>query len=128
MFSRNLLLGFLFIFIFLSAVALITNMPEKKDVKVYKEVLKYFPYKIKKEFGGLDIEDKRTGEDLDVPNSKVFLAYDDLLKKWGKKHLKLQNNTLIVLDDNGQKKGEIKLETQKDIDWVKKFFFSAQKP
>ncbi len=122
MFSKRILWGFLFIFIFLSAVALITNMPEKKDVRVYKEIVKYFPYKIKKEFGGLDITDTRTNKDLDVPNAKVFVIYDDLLKKWGKTHLKLQNNTLIILNDDKSERAKIALKNSKDIEWVKNFF------
>ncbi len=122
MFSKRILWGFLFIFIFLSAVALITNMPEKKDVRVYKEIVKYFPYKIKKEFGGLDITDTRTNKDLDVPNAKVFVIYDDLLKKWGKTHLRLQNNTLIILNDDKSERAKIALKNNKDIEWVKNFF------
>ncbi len=122
MFSKRILWGFLFIFIFLSAVALITNMPEKKDVRVYKEIVKYFPYKIKKEFGGLDITDTRTNKDLDVPNAKVFVIYDDLLKKWGKTHLKLQNSTLIILNDDKSERAKIALKNSKDIEWVKNFF------
>ncbi len=122
MFSKRILWGFLFIFIFLSAVALITNMPEKKDVRVYKEIIKYFPYKLKKEFGGLDITDTRTNKDLDVPNAKVFVIYDDLLKKWGKTHLKLQNSTLIILNDDKSERAKIALKNNKDIEWVKNFF------
>ncbi len=122
MFSKRILWGFLFIFIFLSAVALITNMPEKKDVRVYKEIIKYFPYKLKKEFGGLDITDTRTNKDLDVPNAKVFVIYDNLLKKWGKTHLKLQNNTLIILNDDKSERAKIALKDNKDIEWVKEFF------
>ena len=124
MFSRKLFFAFFFIFIFLSVVALITNMPEKKNIRVYKEISKYFPYEIKKEFGGLDIVDKRTGKDLDVANEKVFLAFDDLLKKWGKTHLKLENNTLLVLDDNGKIIKKIKLKNEKEKKWVETFFFS----
>ncbi len=126
MFSKKLGWGFLFIFIFLSLVALLTNMPEKKDVKVYKSLLPYFPYKLKKEFGGLDIVDTRTNKDLDVPNAKVFIIYDNLLKKWGKKHLKLENKNLIILDDKGKEKGKIILKNEKDIKWVEEFFFTKK--
>ncbi len=125
MFSKKLGWGFLFIFIFLSLVALLTNMPEKKDVKVYKSILPYFPYKIKKEFGGLDIVDKRTNKDLDVPNAKVFIIYDNLLKKWGKTHLKLEDKNLIILDDNKKEVKKIAL-TKKDIKWVEEFFFTKK--
>ncbi len=127
MFSKKLAYGFFFIFVFLSFVAFYTNMPESKNKRVFQEIEKYFPYKIKKEFGGLDIEDKRTGEDLDVENSKVFLIFDDLMKKWGKNHLKLSEdqNKLIVLDDSGKEIGIIELKNDREKEFVKKFFFSS---
>lgn len=122
MFSKKLLWGFAFIFIFLSVVALLTNMPEKKNKRIYTELIKYFPYKLKKEFGGLDIVDRRSGKDLDVANEKVFIVYDELLKKWGKKHLILSGYELIVLDDNGKEIARIRLKDQHEVDWVKHFF------
>ncbi|WP_281950758.1 hypothetical protein [Nitrosophilus kaiyonis] len=124
MFSKRIIFAFLFIFIFLSAIALITNMPQKKNIRVYNAIMPYFPYKIQKEFGGLDIVDKRTGKDLDIANEKVFLAFDNLLKKWGKSHLKLENNTLLVLDDNGKIVKKIELKNEKEKKWVETFFFS----
>ena len=128
MFSRKIIYGFFFIFVFLSFVAFYTNMPESKNKRVYQEIMKYFPYKIKKEFGGLDIEDKRTGEDLDVENAKVFLVFDDLMKKWGKNHLKLSEdkNKLIVLDDKGDTLASIELKNENEKEFVKKFFFSFE--
>ena len=122
MFSKKLLWGFAFIFIFLSVVALLTNMPQKKNVRVYKAIVQYFPYKIEKEFGGLDIVDKRTGEDLDIANAKVFIAFDEMLKEWGKKHLILDGKTLYVIDDSGKKIATIKLQNDKEIAWVRNFF------
>ncbi len=127
MFSRKMVYGFFFIFVFLSFVAFYTNMPESKNKRIYQEIMKYFPYKIKKEFGGLDIEDKRTGKDLDVENAKVFLVFDDLMKKWGKTHLKLSEDKskLVVLNDKGEKIGEIVLKNDKEKEFVEKFFFSV---
>ncbi|MRJ02917.1 MAG: hypothetical protein GXO19_01365 [Epsilonproteobacteria bacterium] len=122
MFSRKLLWGFAFIFIFLSVVALLTNMPESKNMRVYKALLPYFPYKIEKEFGGLDIVDKRTGEDLDVANAQVYIVYDELLKKWGKNHLKLEGDTLYILDEKGKNLSSLQLQNEKERRWVEEFF------
>ena len=122
MFSRQILWALAFIFIFLSVVALLTNMPEAKNKRVYKALQPYFPYKIEKEFGGLDIVDKRTGKDLDVQNAKVYVVYEDLLKKWGKKHLRLENDRLIVLDDAGKEAGVIELKDPKEKQWVMEYF------
>ncbi len=122
MFSKKLIWAFLFIFIFLSITALLENMPAPKNKRIYEAILPYFPYKITKELGGIDIVDKRTGEDLDIANSKVYLAFDDMLKKWGKTHLKLEGKYLVVLDDNGKEIKRIELKTQKELSWVKNFF------
>jgi len=121
MFSKRLLLAFLAVFLFLSITALISNMPAKKNKRIYNELLQYFPYKLKKELGGLDIVDTRTGKDLDVANAKVFLAYDELLRKWAKKHLILKNKLLLILDDNGHLLKKIKLN-DKEKSWVEEFF------
>ena len=122
MFSRQILWALAFIFIFLSVVALLTNMPEAKNKRVYEALQPYFPYEIKKEFGGLDIVDRRTGKDLDVQNAKVYLVYEDLLKKWGKKHLRLEGSRLVVLDDGGNEIGAIELRDQKEKAWVTEYF------
>ncbi len=122
MFSKRLLWGFAIVFLFLSVVALVTNMPEKKSKRVYSEILETFPYEIRKEFGGLDIIDKRTGKDLDVANSKVFVAFDELLKKWGKTHIKLEGKTVYVLDDDKKVVKKIVLKNQEELHFVKEFF------
>ena len=126
MFSKKIVIGIMLIALFLSISALITNMPEKKNKRVYSEIVKFFPYEFKKKIAGIDIVDKRTGKDLGIANSKVFLAFDDMLKKWAKTHLELKNNHLIIYDDKHEQKKEIKLNTE-EKKWVLKFFYSPQK-
>ncbi len=121
MFSKKLIWAFLFIFIFLSITALLENMPAPKNKRVYEAILPYFPYKITKELGGIDIVDKRSGKDLDIANAKVYQAYDELLRKWGKTHLRLDGNKLIILDDN-QKPLKTLTLNEKEKKWVKEFF------
>ncbi len=110
------------IFAFLSISTFISNMPEKKDKHVIEKISAYFPYEMTKTIGGLDILNKKTGEKLKVDNAKVFLAFDDLLKKWGGSHLKLKDSTLIILDDNNRTVDTMHLD-QKEISFVKEFFF-----
>ena len=124
MFSKKTVYLLMAVFAFLSISALLMNMPEKKDQKVMAKIAPYFPYELTKTLGGLDLKDKRTGERLKLANAKVFLAYDDYLKKWGKTHLKLQGSTLIILDDNGKKVDQMALDT-KDLAFVKHFFFES---
>ncbi|WP_200763998.1 hypothetical protein [Nitrosophilus alvini] len=122
MFSRKMMYGFLFIFLFLSFAFLYQNMPEPKNKRIYNEILEYFPYEITKEFGGLDIVNKKTGEDIDVANAKVFIVFDDLLKKWGKDHIKLEGNTIRVLDDNNKTVKTIEIKDEKELRFVLDFF------
>ena len=121
MYSKKLIWAFLFIFVFLSFALFFANLPAPKNKRVYEAILPYFPYKIKKEFGGIDIVDTRTGKDLDIDNAKVYKAYDSFLQKWGQKHLKLQNNRLLIVDDKGKVLKQLQLN-QKELAWVKSFF------
>ncbi len=122
MISKRLAWAFLAVFLLLSFTALISNMPEAKNKRVYEAILPYFPYKITKELGGIDIVDKRTGKDLDIANAQVYLAFDAMLKKWGKKHLILDGYDLYILDDQGKKIAKIHLQNPEEVEWVKKFF------
>jgi len=122
MFSKKLLWAFAIVFLFLSVTALINNLPSKKNKRIYNEILETFPYEIRKELGGLDIVDKRTNKDLDVTNSKVFIAFDELLKKWAKTHIKLKNNTLYIYDDNQKIVKKIELKTNEEKEFIKEFF------
>ncbi len=124
MISKKLAWAFLAVFLLLSFTTFISNMPEKKNKRVYETILPYFPFKIIKELGGIDIMDKRTGKDLDIDNAQVYLAFDAMLKKWGKKHLILDGYDLYILDDQGKKIAKIHLKSQEEVDWIKKFFFS----
>ncbi len=122
MLSKKLVWALMAIFAFLSISTLIMNMPEKKDRHVIEKVSAYFPYEITKTLGGLDIVDKRSGEKLKIDNAKVFLAFDDLLKKWGGTHLKLEGSTLVILDDENRTVDTMHLN-EKEISFVKNFFF-----
>lgn len=122
MFSKKTVYILMAVFAFLSISAFIVNMPEKKDPAVMAKIKPYFPYEMTKTFGGLDMIDKRTGERLKLDNAKVFIAYDHYLKKWGKSHLKMQGNRLLILDDNGTVVDQMDLN-QKDLAFVRHFFF-----
>ena len=99
MFSKTTIWILVVVFSFLSIMALVVNMPEKKDPAVMAKLKPYIPYEITKTIGGLDILDKRTDEKLKIDNAKVFIAMDSFTKKWGKNHLRVENDTLVILDD-----------------------------
>ncbi|WP_457597105.1 hypothetical protein [Hydrogenimonas sp.] len=126
MFGRKTLYALMAVFAFLSISALIMNMPEKKDRAVVDAIAPYFPYEITKTIGGLDLLDKRTGEKLKLDNAKVFLAYDHYLKEWGKTHLKLEGDTLLILDDEGKTVKKVALPPEQSA-FVRSFFFEPSK-
>ncbi len=121
MYSKKLIWAMLAAFVFTSLAFFIVNLPAPKNKRIYEAILPYFPYKIKKELGGIDIVDTRTGKDLDIANAKVYQAYDSFLRKWGKKHLALQGNTLLIVDDQGKVLKKLQLN-QKERAWVEEFF------
>ncbi len=122
MFSKKMIWALLAVFAFLSISTMISNMPQKKEKHVIEKISAHFPYEITKTIGGLDILDKKTGEKLKIDNAKVFLAFDDLLKKWGSSHLQLKDSTLLILDDNGTTVDTMHLDA-KELSFVKEFFF-----
>ena len=121
MFSKKLVWAMFFGFLFVSFAFFYGNLPAPKNKRVYEAILPYFPYKIKKELGGIDIVDTRNNKDLDVNNAQAYMVYDQLLQKWGKKHLRLEGNDLLILDDQNKVVKKLVLSS-KERAWVKKFF------
>ncbi len=122
MFSKKMVWVLMAIFAFLSITTFIENMPKKKEKHVIEKISAYFPYELTKTIGGLDILDKKSGKKLKIDNAKVFLAFDDLLKKWGKTHLRLEGSTLVILDDEKRVIDKMVLN-KKELSFVKDFFF-----
>ncbi len=121
MFSKKTIWILIVVFSFLSIMALVVNMPEHKDKAVMAKLKPYIPYEMTKVVGGLDIIDKHTGEKMKIDNAKVFLAMDSFTKKWGKNHLKVEENTLIILDD-GNRTVDTMVLTPSQREFVRQFF------
>ncbi len=121
MYSKKLIWAMLAGFIFVSFALFYANLPAPKNKRVYEAILPYFPYKIKKELGGLDIEDVRKHKDLDIDNAKVYVVYDRLLQEWGKKHLRLEGDMLVIMDANKTVQKKIALNPNERA-WVEQFF------
>ncbi len=121
MFSKKTIWILMAVFAFLSIMALVVNMPEKKDDAVMAKLKPYVPYELTKTVGGLDIIDKHTGEKMKIDNAKVFIAMDAFTKKWGKNHLRVEQSTLIILDDSNRSVDSMPLTPQQRA-FVRKFF------
>ncbi len=120
--SKKIFIALIFVFSFLSFVAFKNALPESKNKEVMNAIAPHFPYKLEKTLKGLKIVNKKTGESEEPDNSIVFKRLDQIEKKWGKKHLKLQDSTLIIVDDNQKVIKKVELKDKKAIEFVHKFF------
>ena len=120
--SKKIFIALIFVFGFLSFVAFKNALPEAKNKEVMNAIAPYFPYKLEKTLKGLKIVNTKTGKNEEPSNSVVFKRVDEIEKKWGKSHLKLEGANLIILDDNKKVIKKIYLNDKKAIEFVHKFF------
>ena len=120
--KKGLFLGILFAFFVLGFIAIQKATPNAKPHRIYKEIKVYSPYRFEKTIGGLAIIDSRSGTKEKPDAADALYRMDELDQKWGKNHLKIVENEVVVLGDNNQTVSKIFLETKKEKDWVKKFF------
>lgn len=120
--SKKIFVALVVVMSFLSFVAFKNALPEAKNKEVMNAIKPYFPYKLEKTLKGLKIVNTKTGESEEPSNSVVFKRVDEIEKKWGKTHLKLEGANLIILDDDNKMIKKIYLNDKKAIDFVHKFF------
>jgi len=96
--------------------------PEYRDKRVYNELKPFIPYKIEKRLGGLSITSTQNDIKEKPPAAQVYHRLDQLEKLWGKTHLRLEEKTLIVLDDNNKTVKTITLQNSSEMGYVKNFF------
>ncbi len=122
-FSKYLLPALFLGFLLVGLAAFIQSKPSHKNARVYKIVQHYSPYYLDKRFGGLQIMSKEDPEFKEKPNNMtLFHEFERLEKAWGKTHLKLTNNQLIILDNNGSQQAVVPLEKQDEIDFVHRYY------
>ena len=103
--------------------AFLESKPSSKNARVYKTVQEYSPFYIDKRFGGLQIMNKEDSSFKEKPNNMTFFKeFEHLEKEWGKKHLKLDNNTLLILDNNGKTKSRLPLNNKNEIEFVHHYY------
>ena len=90
---------------------------------IYKEVQKYSPYYIDKRFGGLQLMSKTDEKFKEKPtNMEVFHRLEYLEKEWARTHLKLLNNKLTVVDDNGTELTTFSVSSKEDEQFIHSFY------
>ena len=119
---KLLIFAFFVVFMFLGIMALEDSMPEPKNERVYTILQKHMPYTLEKRVGGYSIVSNETGVKEKPPAKDLFLRLEQLEQQWGKEFLKLENNTLIILDKDKNKVDKIDLKTNEEINWVKEYF------
>ncbi len=120
--KKMLFSGFIFAFLVMGYVSMQRAMPDAKEDRIYKAIRVYSPYKVEKRIGGLALIDSRTGTKEKPEAAEFYHRLDDLDTKWGKKHLKVENNDVLIMGENNQTIVKIFLETEKEKKWVKTFY------
>jgi hypothetical protein len=114
-----LLLGFLLF----GLDAFFQSRPTSKNARVYKTVQKYSPFYLDKRFGGLKIMNREDADFKEEPtNMTLFKEFERLEKVWAQTHLKLEENRLIILDNNGSQQAILPLENKEEIDFVHHYY------
>ena len=103
--------------------AFFQSRPSEKNERVYKTVQTYSPYYLDKRFGGLQIMSKEDPDFKEKPtNATLFTEFSRLEKEWAKKHLKIEQNTLIILDNNGTQVSSLLLQSIEELDFVHSYY------
>jgi hypothetical protein len=114
--------GAVFAFFVMGFIAMKQAMPEAKEDRIYKAIEVYSPYKLEKRMAGLTIVNTQTGIKEMPQSADVLLRLDELNKEWGKSHLKVSENEVTVLGDNNQSVVKIFIETNKEREFLKRFY------
>jgi len=122
-FKKYLPIALLAGFILYGLDAFMQSKPSNKNERVYKTVQKYSPYYLDKRFGGLSIKNKEDAEFKEKPNNMtLFKEFERLERSWGKTHLKIESNTLIILDNNGSQIATLPLQTKEEMDFAQQYY------
>ncbi len=114
-----LLLGF---FLF-GLNAFLESRPSSKNERVYNAVKEYSPFYIDKRFGGLQIMSKEDSSFKEKPdNMSFFKEFERLEREWGKTHLKLENNTLLILDNSGKTQSKLPLNSRDEVEFIHSYY------
>jgi len=107
----------------LAILAFMSSKPSPKNERIYKTVQHYSPYYLDKRLGGLTIKNKEDEKFKEKPtNMTLFQEFERLERTWGKQHLKIENNTLIIRDNNGTTQASIPLQSDKELTFIHNYY------
>ncbi|NOR58181.1 MAG: hypothetical protein GQ474_06635 [Sulfurimonas sp.] len=120
--KKGLIFGLLFGFLVLGILSMQRATPNNKEERIYKAIKVYSPYKLEKRMGGLTIVNKLTGKKEKPSAAEVLHRLDELDQEWGKDHLVVKDNDVVILGDNNQTVVKIFIETEKERTFLKTFY------
>jgi len=119
----NITFLILFILFLIGGTFLINkNLPKEKNERVYSLLQKYIPYELEKRIGGFSIVHKNTGVREQPLSPQVMKRFSFLEQQWGKTHLRLERNILIILNNQDKIIQTLELKNKKEEDWIRNFF------
>ena len=123
MFSNKLVYAIIGILIFLTVSAFIMGRPSHRDKRIYPIVRQYTPFVIENGLGGLKIKRKDNPSFKEEPDAVNFYhRLNELERDWAKTHLRVTNNTLEILDNNGTVLQRVKLKNQNEKKFIKNYY------
>ena len=103
--------------------AFLESKPSHKNARIYKNVQKYSPYYLNKRFGGIEILSKDDKEfKLKPTNMELFKELEILEKNWAKKHLKVEDNILIIVDKNSTILLKMPIKDEKEMKFINSYY------
>ncbi len=122
-FNRYLPFALAVAFFLVAFNVFLNSKPEHRNKRVYSIVSKYSPYYIEKRFGGLRILSKEDKEFKEEPsNESFFKELQSLEQKWAKDHLKIDANTLLILNKDKKVVQSIPLKNKDEIEFVHNYY------
>ena len=123
MFSKKLGFALGALMIFLAAVAFIMGRPPHRDARIYPIVRHYTPFVIEKSLGGLKILRKDDPKFKEEPDAVSFYPrLQELERNWAAKHLRLEGNTLKILDDQGKLLKSVPLQNEQEKRFIREYY------
>jgi len=122
-FKKYLPIAFALGFLLFGLDAFFQAKPQAKNKRVYKTVQKYSPYYIDKRFGGLQIMSKEDSNFKEKPNNMTFFKeFSRLEKEWGQTHMKIEQSTLIIVDNNDTEVDKLSLQNKEELDFAHSYY------
>jgi len=122
-FSKYLPMGLFLAFFMFGLAAFMESKPSPKNERIYKMVQKYSPYYLEKRFGGLEIMKRGDPDFKEKPdNTTLFKTFERFERQWGQRHLKIENRTLLILDDNGTVQTRLPLEKSEELHFLQRYY------